>query len=337
MSRICVGISGGVDSAVAAAVQLRSGESVIGATLRLNAAQCPAEAEQVCASLGIPFAVVEAQAAFREAVIEPFIRTYQAGGTPNPCICCNRTMKFGLLLDWALAQGCDAVATGHYARIEHSGGRWLLRAGDDPSRDQTYFLYALTQHQLAHTRFPIGELTKAEVRALAEELSLPVAHKKDSQDICFIPDGSYMAFLRSRGAALTAGRFLDPEGRELGRHDGAEGYTIGQRRGLGLACGAPVYVLRKDGGDVTVGSESALYTDRVTLRDCSWIALDAPTEPLRAEVCLRYSHRRSHAKIIPTEDGGALLRFDAPQRAVTPGQAAVFYDGDYVLGGGVIV
>ena len=337
MSRICVGISGGVDSAVAAAVLLRGGEQVVGTTLLLNDAQCPADAEQVCASLGIPFSVLDARAAFCGAVIEPFVRTYQAGGTPNPCVRCNRTMKFDYLLDWALEQGCDAVATGHYARIEHSGGRWLLRAGDDPSRDQTYFLYALTQHQLAHTRFPIGELTKAEVRALAESLALPVAHKKDSQDICFVPGGSYMDFLRARGTALTPGRFLDPEGRELGRHSGAEGYTIGQRRGLGLACGAPVYVLRKDGGDVVVGPESALYTDRVTLRDCNWIALDAPTAPLQAEVCLRYSHRRSRAEIIPTADGGALLRFDTPQRAVTPGQAAVFYDGGYVLGGGTIV
>lgn len=335
MSNICVGISGGVDSAVAAALLLRGGDTVAGAMLLLNESTDAADARRVCETLGIPLHTLAAQDAFRASVIEPFVCTYQSGGTPNPCIYCNRTMKFGWMLDWALAKGFDAVATGHYARIERSSGRWLLRAGDDASRDQTYFLYNLTQRQLAHTRFPLGELSKDAVRAVAQELALPVAHKKDSQDICFIPDGDYPAYLRRNGVRLTPGRFLDLQGRELGRHNGAECYTLGQRRGLGLACGEPVYVVRKDGADVIVGSEQALYTTRVVVRDCNWIAFDTPPERLKAQVCLRYSRRRSQAEIIPTAEG-AELRFDEPQRAVTPGQAAVFYDGAYVLGGGTI-
>lgn len=336
MSHVCVAMSGGVDSSAAAALLQRQGDTVAGAMMRLQPYADPTDAQQVCAVLGIPFTVLEAQEPFFTQVVQPFIDTYRSGGTPNPCVLCNRRLKFGWMLDWALAQGFDAIATGHYARIEHSGSRWLLRMGDDPSRDQTYFLYTLTQHQLAHTRFPIGTLPKAEVRALAEELALPVAQKKDSQDICFIPDGDYVAFLRQSGVSLTPGRFLDTEGRQLGSHAGAEAYTLGQRRGLGLACGAPVYVLRKEGADITVGPEPALYTTHVRVADCNWIALEPPTGSLRAEVCLRYSRRRDLAQIIPTEYGAELI-FDQPQRAVTPGQAAVFYDGAYVLGGGTIL
>ena len=336
MSRVCAALSGGVDSAAAAALLLRQGHAVTGAMMRLQPGAETGDAAQVCAALGIPFTVLEAQDVFAAQVVQPFIQTYCSGGTPNPCIVCNRQMKFGWMLDWALDHGFASVATGHYARIEHSGSRWLLRAGDDPARDQTYFLYALTQHQLAHIRFPVGELPKAEVRALAASLGLPVAQKKDSQDICFIPGGDYAAFLRSQGAPLHPGRFLDLAGRELGRHNGAEAYTLGQRRGLGLACGAPVYVVRKEGADVVVGPESALYTTRVRVSGCNWIALDPPAAPLRAAVSLRYTRRRDTAQIVPTGEGCAELVFDQPQRAVTPGQAAVFYDGPYVLGGGTI-
>ncbi len=336
MSRVCVAMSGGVDSSVAAALLQQQGVGAAGVMMRLQPHNDATDAARVCAVLGMPFAFLEAQAAFHEAVIAPFVDCYRSGGTPNPCILCNRRMKFGWLLDWALAEGYDAVATGHYARIERSGTRWALRAGDDPGRDQTYFLYSLTQHQLAHTRFPIGTLHKNEVREIAASLALPVAQKKDSQDICFIPDGDYVAYLRSQGVPLTPGRFLDPEGCELGRHTGAEGYTLGQRRGLGLACGMPVYVVRKDGPDVIVGPESALYRTEVQVADCNWVSMAPPTAPIEAEVCLRYSRRSSRATVIPTE-GGAELRFREPQRAVTPGQAAVFYDGPYVLGGGTIL
>lgn len=336
MSRVCVAMSGGVDSSAAAGVLLRQGHCVEGAMMQLQPHASAADAARVCQTLGIPFTLLEAEELFRRLVIEPFIADYQAGRTPNPCVCCNRALKFGWMLDWALAQGFDAIATGHYARIERGGSRWLLRAGTDPARDQTYFLYTLTQHQLAHLQFPVGDMEKPAVRALAASLGLPVAQKKDSQDICFIPDGDYMAYLRGSGAALHPGRFLDETGRELGRHSGAEGYTLGQRRGLGLACGAPVYVLRKEGADVVVGAERALYSTRVRVGDCNWIAVDPPQRPLRAEVCLRYSRSRSAAEIVPTAAGAELI-FDAPQRAVTPGQAAVFYDGPYVLGGGTIL
>jgi len=336
MSRVCVAMSGGVDSSVAAALLQRQGVDAAGVMMRLQPHNDVTDAARVCEALGLPFSVLEAQEPFREAVIAPFIDCYRSGGTPNPCIVCNRRMKFGWMLDWALEQGYDAVATGHYARIERSGDRWALRAGDDPARDQTYFLYSLTQHQLAHTRFPIGELPKTEVRAIAEELALPVAQKKDSQDICFIPDGDYVAYLRSQGVELTPGRFVDLEGNVLGHHAGAEGYTLGQRKGLGLACGAPVYVVRKDGADVVVGPSEALFRTTVRVRDCNWVSIAPPTAPIEAEVALRYTRKRSRATIVPTEHG-AELQFVEPQRAVTPGQAAVFYDGPYVLGGGTIV
>ena len=336
MSRVCVAMSGGVDSSVAAALLQRQGVDAAGVMMRLQPHNDVTDAARVCEALGLPFSVLEAQEPFREAVIAPFIDCYRSGGTPNPCIVCNRRMKFGWMLDWALEQGYDAVATGHYARIERSGDRWALRAGDDPARDQTYFLYSLTQHQLAHTLFPIGELPKTEVRAIAEELALPVAQKKDSQDICFIPDGDYVAYLRSQGVELTPGRFVDLEGNVLGHHAGAEGYTLGQRKGLGLACGAPVYVVRKDGADVVVGPSEALFRTTVRVRDCNWVSLAPPTAPIEAEVALRYTRKRSRATIVPTEYG-AELQFVEPQRAVTPGQAAVFYDGPYVLGGGTIV
>ena len=336
MSRVYVAMSGGVDSSVVAALLQRQGVDAAGVMMRLQPHNDVSDAERVCEVLGLPFSVLEAQEAFRKAVVEPFIDCYRSGGTPNPCIVCNRRMKFGWMLDWALEQGYDAVATGHYARIERSGQRWALRAGDDPSRDQTYFLYNLSQHQLAHTLFPIGELPKAEVRAIAEELALPVAQKQDSQDICFIPDGDYAAYLRGQGVELTPGRFLDLEDKVLGSHAGAEGYTLGQRKGLGLACGVPVYVVRKDGADVIVGPESALYSTRVRVTDCNWVSMAPPTSPIEAEAALRYTRKRSRATIVPTEDGAELI-FAEPQRAVTPGQAAVFYDGPYVLGGGTIV
>lgn len=336
MTRVCVAMSGGVDSSVAAALLLQQGYDAAGVMMHLQPHNDAADAARVCAVLGIPFAELEAQEPFRKAVMQPFIDCYRSGGTPNPCILCNRQMKFGWLLDWALAQGYDAVATGHYARIEHSGSRWALRMGDDPTRDQTYFLYQLTQHQLSHTLFPVGELPKSRVREIAAQQQLPVAQKKDSQDICFIPEGDYVSWLRSQGVDLTPGRFLDGQGQTLGCHTGAEGYTLGQRKGLGLACGRPVYVIRKEGSDVIVGPESDLYRSTVQLRDCNWLSIAPPQNPIEAEVCLRYSRRRSTATVIPNGDG-AELHFREPQRAVTPGQAAVFYDGPYVLGGGTIL
>jgi tRNA-specific 2-thiouridylase len=244
-------------------------------------------------------------------------------------------MKFGLFLNEALRLGYDGIATGHYARIEHGGDRYLLRMAADRSKDQTYMLYALSQDQLSRSMFPLGELTKDRVREIAAELGLNVAHKHDSQDVCFIPDGDYAAYLQRRGIELTPGRFLDQEGRDLGPHQGAERYTIGQRRGLGLSFGERVYVTAKPWPDVVIGPNEALFSRRVPVKDVNYIAVDGLDAPRRVRAKLRYTPRFAGALLIPTEDG-AVLEFDEPQRAVTPGQAAVFYEDDYILGGGMI-
>ena len=332
MEKILTAMSGGVDSSVCSGLLLREGFDVGGAMMLLRpGAQSDAEdARAVCRTLGIPFHLFCWGEVFR-----PFITDYLHGLTPNPCVVCNKRMKFGLFLDEALRLGYDGVATGHYARIERSGDRVLLRMAADRSTDQTYMLYGLSQAQLRRSRFPLGEYTKDRVREIAAELGLKVAHKHDSQDVCFIPDGDYAAYLQRRGITLTPGRFLDMEGRDLGPHQGAERYTIGQRRGLGLSCGERVYVVAKPWPDVVIGPNEALFSRRVQVKDVNYVAVDAVTAPRRVQAKLRYTPRMADATLIPTEDG-AVLEFDAPQRAVTPGQAAVFYEDDYVLGGGTI-
>ena len=337
-----IAMSGGVDSSAAAYLTLEAGFRCQGATMRLlrrDGGQDAADAEAVCRRLGIPFTVLDLAGEFEEAVIGPFVRAYLAGRTPNPCVDCNRRMKFARLLEAADAAGLRFVATGHYARTgrDAASGRWLLRKALDAGKDQSYFLCALTQEQLSRARFPLGGMEKRQVRELAERLGFANARRRDSQDICFIPDGDYGSFIEAR-EPCPAGDFLDREGRVVGRHRGAVRYTLGQRKGLGLSMGEPVYVCGKDmaAGTVTVGPESALYAREVLVEDPNWIALEGLSGPLRVEAKVRSRQREQPARITPEADGRVRIVFDQPQRAVTPGQSAVFYDGDLVLGGGVI-
>ena len=297
------------------------------------------DAEAVAKRLGIPFHVFDLSERFREAVMEDFVSCYERGLTPNPCIVCNRYLKFGAFLDIAREMGCDCVVTGHYARIEEENGRFLLKKAADEAKDQTYFLYTLTQDQLAHTRFPLGGLTKAEARAIAEEQGFINAKKRDSQDICFVPDGDYMAFMaRYTGKCYEGGDYLDLSGKVVGRHKGAVAYTLGQRKGLGIAMGAPVYVCGKDmqANTVTIGPNEALFHTSLRANDWNWIAIEGLTEPIRVMAKARSRMTEQQATVYPEEDGFARVEFDEPQRAITPGQAVVLYDGDRVVGGGTI-
>ena len=337
MKKIMTAMSGGVDSAVSCALLQEKGFLVGGGTMVLRpGGEAEAEdARAVCRQLGVPFHLFSWQEAFRNTVEADFCRQYCAGRTPNPCVLCNKTIKFGRFLEEALTLGYDGMATGHYARIERSANRYLLRIAADPAKDQTYMLYGLSQAQLSKSVFPLVEYSKPQVREIAAALGLPMASKHDSQDVCFIPDGDYCAYLVRRGVCLTPGRFRAMDGADLGPHRGAECYTIGQRRGLGLSAGQRVYVVSKPWPDVVIGPNEALFSRRVFVEDVNYIAVDRLDAPMRVRAKLRYTPRFADATLIPTESG-AELRFDAPQRAVTPGQSAVFYEDDYVLGGGII-
>lgn len=348
-----VGMSGGVDSSVSAYLLRSAGCRCIGGTLRLYDGHATEE-ESTCCSLddvedaravshrlGIPYYVFNFTDQFRELVMDKFVRCYECGLTPNPCIDCNRYLKFGLLLQRAQVLGCDAVATGHYARIrrDSQSGRWLLYKAADKNKDQSYVLASLTQEQLAHTRFPLGELTKAQVRAIAEEQGFVNAHKQDSQDICFVPDGDYVAFMkRHTGRDYAPGDFLDLQGQVVGRHSGAVAYTLGQRKGLGLAMGAPVYVCGKDmaNNTVTVGPNEALFHRGLRAEDWNFFPFPTLTAPMRVYAKTRYRQTEQPATVYPEENGRARVEFDQPQRAITPGQAVVLYDGEMVIGGGTI-
>ncbi len=335
---ILAAMSGGVDSTVAALLLLREGHDVVGGTALLFDGADVSAAQKQARDLGIPHHVFDLRKAFRENVMEPFAAIYGRGETPNPCVLCNRTIKFGALLEEALALGCDAVATGHYARLRYDSGsgRQLLLRGVDPAKDQSYFLAGLTQAQLSKILFPLGGLTKPEVRAIAEEAGLTCSSSRESQDICFLPDGDHLTFLRSR-LTLTEGDFVDGEGHVLGRHQGLPCYTLGQRRGTGVASDRRLYVVEKrpETNAVVLGDESMLYTTRAWVTDVRYYPFETLTEPLRVAARTRYRQKDAPATLYPAEEG-AMLEFDLPQRAVTPGQAAVFYDGDVVVGGGMI-
>ena len=353
--RAMIAMSGGVDSSVAALLMKRAGYDCAGVTMRLyrspgmeqgSTKSCCSDADEedaayVCWQLGIPFESLCCTKEFEKAVIGNFIREYETGRTPNPCIVCNRCLKFDRLLEFARERGFDCLVTGHYARITGGAGsgRWQLRKARDESKDQSYVLYMLSQEQLAHLRFPLGDLSKAEVRAIAEGAGLVTASKHESQDICFIPDGDYGAFLqRWTGRRDPEGEILDPDGRVIGRHRGAVRYTIGQRRGLGVAAEHPLYVMAKDmeKHTVTVGPESALYSRELTAEDFNWLSIPEPDRPIRVTARTRYRQKENAAAVWPLEGSRVRLVFDRPQRAVTPGQALVLYDGDLVLGGGTI-
>ena len=337
-----IGMSGGVDSSVAAWLTQQQGIRCIGATMLLHDSAAGTEdAASVAQKLGIPFHILDHCDAFRTQVMDDFARCYEAGLTPNPCIRCNKTLKFGAFLEQAISMGCEYVVTGHYARIcrDEGSGRYLMKKAADAPKDQTYFLYSLDQHQLAHTLFPLGELTKEQVRAIAEHQGFLNAHKRDSQDICFIPDGDYPAFLkRHTGKDYPCGDFLDQSGKVVGKHCGAVSYTIGQRKGLGLAMGEPVYVCGKDmaANTVTIGSNGQLFRTTLIADDWNFIPFDTLLAPLRCKAKARSRMTEQDCTVYPGENGSCRVVFDQPQRALTPGQAVVIYDGELVLGGGTI-
>ena len=351
--RVLIGMSGGVDSAAAAVLLQQAGYEAVGCTLQLyqnddigaEEGSCCSlkeaeDARAVAERLGMDFHAFSFREEFRRCVMEEFVASYRAGRTPNPCIQCNRHIKFDALLRKAEDLGIDFIATGHYARVDYDAGsgRWQLLRGKDRKKDQSYVLYPLTQEQLSRLKMPVGEYEKSEIRAIAQERGLINANKKDSQDICFIPDGDYTAFLQRSGVELVPGEFVDTAGKVLGQHKGLECYTTGQRRGLGVSADRPLYVLGKDAATnrVLLGDEKELYSHTVWAEDFNWVSVAPITAPMAVTAKTRYSQNEAAAVLYPEEDGRVRVVFDQPQRAVTAGQALVAYDGEAVVGGGTI-
>ncbi|MBE6741991.1 MAG: tRNA 2-thiouridine(34) synthase MnmA [Ruminococcaceae bacterium] len=351
MKKAIIAMSGGVDSSVAAYFMKEKGYECIGATMKLydnedigisSEKTCCSlsdieDARAVCRKLGMPYYVFNFKDEFEEKVINKFIKTYEAGATPNPCIDCNRYLKFEKLMQRMTELGYDCVVTGHYADIEEKDGRFYLKKGSDLSKDQSYVLYSLTQQQLNHTVFPLGKLSKSEIREIAEREGFLNAKKRDSQDICFVPDGDYAKFIEEHcNTTYPEGNFVDKEGNILGKHSGIIRYTIGQRKGLGVAAGKPVYVCKKDleNNTVILGDNEDLFSDSLIAEDFNWI-YEKPEGKLRCKAKTRYNMKEQDCEAW-LEGENVIVKFDSPQRAVTSGQAVVLYDGDYVIGGGTI-
>ncbi|PYS23395.1 MAG: tRNA 2-thiouridine(34) synthase MnmA [Acidobacteria bacterium] len=366
--KIAVAMSGGVDSSAAAAILREQGHDLVGFTMQLwnqgrgisvdeNGEPLPSrccslddvyDARRVAEELGFPFYVLNLEKEFERDVVQPFVNSYLQGETPIPCVACNSRLKFASLDKLASSLGCEKVATGHYARVEldEATNRHRLLRGRDPNKDQSYFLWELTQDQLSRALFPLGELSKSDARQAARENHLAVAEKKESQEICFVPDGDYAGFIdryleaeQQTDRLPVAGEIVNANGEALGSHSGIHRFTIGQRRGIGIADARPLYVLNVDASNnkVVVGYDDELLSDEFTAAGLNWIALDNPTQPVRAEVRVRYRHTAAPATITPLANNRAGIKFDEPQRAITPGQATVFYRGDEVVGGGWIV
>lgn len=361
-------MSGGVDSSAAAAILKEQGHELVGFTMQLwnqrrgisvdeNGEPLPSrccslddvyDARRVAEELGFPFYVLNLEKDFERDVVQPFISSYLSGETPIPCVACNSRLKFASLDKLAVSLGCEKVATGHYARVEfdQTSNRYLLMRGRDPQKDQSYFLWELTQEQLSRALFPLGELSKSDARQAARDNQLAVAEKKESQEICFVPDGDYAGFIdryleaeQQTDRLPGAGQIITAAGEVIGEHAGIHRYTVGQRRGIGIAQPRPLYVLGIDAStnQVIVGGDDELLLDEFTAAGVNWIAIDNPIEPVRAEVRVRYRHTAVPATINPLPDNRVRVKFDEPQRAITPGQATVFYRGDEVVGGGWIV
>lgn len=341
--KVMVALSGGVDSSVATALLIQQGYSVCAGTLKL----CPndngtADSARLAAeSLGVEHYVFDYRSDFRTEVIDRFAKAYLDGLTPNPCVECNKAIKFPKLLKEAKALGCDYIATGHYVKKEYdsASGRWLIKNAEDEGKDQTYVLYVLTQDILKRTLFPMGDITKDEARRIAAELKLASAHKKDSQDICFISDGDYAGFIENNlGLKSKSGSFIYKDGSVLGKNKGVLHYTIGQRKGLGISYAHPIYVTDKSAssGDVFLGENEDLFTNRLYAKNVNFISVEKLTSPMRVKAKARYSQKAAEATVFPISDDEIMVEFDSPQRAVTPGQSVVMYVDDYVLGGGVI-
>ena len=351
MARIVVGMSGGVDSSVAALLLKRAGHEVIGVFMKnweddddseyCSSRQDFLDAASAAEKIGIDLEAVNFAKEYKERVFSEFLREYQAGRTPNPDVLCNSEIKFNAFLDYAMELGAEKIATGHYARImQLPNGRYTIRNSVTAAKDQTYALYNLTQDQLAHTLMPVGSYTKDQIREIAEEIGIPVAHKPDSQEICFIPDHDYAKYIRENtDTELPPGNFVDLDGNILGKHLGITHYTVGQRKGLNLSMGKPVFVveIRPETNEVVIGDSKDVFSDHLTCDHLNWMSVDGlHGETMKVTAKIRYSHKGAPCEIREIGPDLVEVQFKEPQRAITPGQAVVFYDGDYVVGGGVI-